>query len=371
MGEHNAALSRRAFVGCAAFTAAALAFTTEYAFATTSAEKKAEADAVRNQLVGLQADLEAASDKYHKAIEDQQAAHTAMEAEQAKIDAANERIAVIQSHLSTRACSMYRNGSTSFIDFLLGSSSFEEFTQNWDLLNAMNDNDAQMVEETKTLRAELEAAKAEYQRQEQIAAEKAAEAKAIQDEVQKKVDEASRLVAKLDEEARILLEQEQAAAAAAAAAAAEEERRRQEALAQQQQQNNGGGNKPSSNGGYTSGPDIPSHGSVVDYALSRIGCPYVWGGSGPNEFDCSGLVAWSYAQIGIYLPHYSGSLYAQAKQRVPVSEARPGDVLWRSGHVGIAVGYGGVPYVHAPTFGAYVRDTDPLSWSNFTHALRF
>lgn len=370
MGEHNAALSRRAFVGCAAVMTAAMAFTTEYAFATTSAEKKAEADAVRNQLVGLQADLEAASDKYHKAIEDQQDAQQAMEAEQVKIDAANERIAVIQGHLGMRARSMYRNGSASFLDFLLGSSSFEEFTSNWDLLDAMNENDAHMVDETKALRAELEAAKAEYQRQEQIAAEKAAEAKAIQDEVQKKVNEASQLVAKLDEEARILLEQEQAAAAAAAAAAAEEERRRQEALAQQQNNSGGSGGGGGTSSGY-GGPEIPSHGSVVDYALSRIGCPYVWGGSGPNEFDCSGLVAWSYAQIGIYLPHYSGSLYAQAKQRVPVSEARPGDVLWRSGHVGIAVGYGGVPYVHAPTFGAYVRDTDSLSWSNFTHALRF
>jgi len=80
---------------------------------------------------------------------------------------------------------------------------------------------------------------------------------------------------------------------------------------------------------------------------------------------------WSYRQIGIRLPHYTGSLYEVADQRVPVSEARPGDVLWREGHVGIAVGYGGVPYVHAPTEGAYVRDTDPLSWSDFTCALRF
>lgn len=373
MGEHNAALSRRAFVGCAAFMGAALAFTTDFAYATTSAEKKAEADAVRNQLVGLQADLEAASDKYHKALEDQQKAQELMEAEQAKINAANERIAVIQDHLGTRARNMYRNGSASFIDFLLGSSSFEEFAQNWDLLNAMNENDAHMVDETKALKAELEAAKAEYERQEQIAAEKAAEAKAIQEEVQKKVDQASQLVAKLDEEARILLEQEQAAAAAAAAAAAEEERRRQEALANQNNNNNGGSNGGGNGGGsgFTSGPDIPSHGSVVDYALSRIGCPYEWGAEGPNSFDCSGLVRWAYLQIGISLPHYSGSLYDIADQRVPVSEARPGDVLWRSGHVGIAVGYGGVPYVHAPTFGAYVRDTDPLSWSGFTHALRF
>ena len=108
-----------------------------------------------------------------------------------------------------------------------------------------------------------------------------------------------------------------------------------------------------------------------DYAMSRIGCPYVWGAEGPNAFDCSGLVRWAYLQVGISLPHQSEALYNCASWRGPVSEARPGDVLWRSGHVGIAVSYGGSHYVHAPTFGAYVRDTDALSWSGFTHALRF
>ena len=68
---------------------------------------------------------------------------------------------------------------------------------------------------------------------------------------------------------------------------------------------------------------------------------------------------------------------ATAAARLPVSEAEPGDVLWigygdgSGGHVGIALEKGGTRYVHAPTFGAYVRDTDPLSWAGFTHALRF
>ena len=131
----------------------------------------------------------------------------------------------------------------------------------------------------------------------------------------------------------------------------------------------GGGNPPSGGGG--NGVDIPSQGSVVDYAMSRIGCPYEWGAEGPNSFDCSGLVTWAYRQIGMYVPHQSESQYSAARQRVPVSEARPGDVLWRYGHVGIAVSYGGTHYVHAPDRGLLVRDTDPLSWSKFTCALRF
>ena len=122
---------------------------------------------------------------------------------------------------------------------------------------------------------------------------------------------------------------------------------------------------------------IPANGSVVDYALSRIGCPYVWGAEGPETFDCSGLVRWAYLQVGISLPHQTESLYYTAAAQLPVEDAQPGDVLWisysdgYSGHVAIACNEGGTHYVHAPTFGAFVRDTDPLSWAGFTHALRF
>lgn len=378
MREHTNGLSRRAFIGGAVMLGAASIVAPTTAFATTAAEKQAEADAVRNQLVGLQADLEAAADSYKQALDAQEVAQAAMEAEQVKIDEANGKIADLQDKLGTRARSMYRSGSSSFLDFVMGATSFEEFTQNWDLLNKMNENDGQMVDETKVLREELQASKDEYARQEKIAANKAAEAKVIQTEAEAKVAQATELVNSLDAEAQALLAEEQAAAARAAAeqAAAEE-------AARQAQNNNNGYNAPSSNnnntyvppvynnGGGGGGGSVGNYGSVVDYAMSRIGCPYVWAAEGPDAFDCSGLVRWAYLQVGISLPHYTESLYACAKNRVPVSEARPGDVLYRPGHVGIAVSYGGSHYVHAPTFNAYVRDTDPLSWSGFTCALQF
>lgn len=379
MREHTNGLSRRAFIGGAVMLGAASIVAPTTAFAATAAEKQAEADAVRNQLVGLQADLEAAADSYKQALDAQEVAQAAMEAEQVKIDEANGKIADLQDKLGTRARSMYRSGSSSFLDFVMGATSFEEFTQNWDLLNKMNENDGQMVDETKTLREELQASKDEYARQEKIAADKAAEAKVIQTEAEAKVAQATELVNSLDAEAQALLAEEQAAAARAAAeqAAAEE-------AARQAQNNNNGYSAPSSNnnntyvppvynngGGGGGGGSVGNYGSVVDYAMSRIGCPYVWAAEGPDAFDCSGLVRWAYLQVGISLPHYTESLYACAKNRVPVSEARPGDVLYRPGHVGIAVSYGGSHYVHAPTFNAYVRDTDPLSWSGFTCALQF
>ena len=390
-------LSRRAFIGGAAAIGATSLIIPEFAFAETAAEKQAEADAVRNQLVGLQADLETAGENYYAALDEQESAQRSMEEQQVKIDETTEEIEGLQDRLSTRARSMYRSGSTTFIDFLLGASSFAEFTQNWELLNQINANDADLVDQTKAAREQLQAAKDEFARQEQIAAQKAAECKQIHDEVQVKVQNATELMNSLDEEARALLEQEQAAAAAAAAAQQQAEAEAAAAAAG----GNGGGNGGGNDGGYSDnqgggngggggswggggssgggstivypsgGGSAGDNSAAYSYACSRIGCPYEWAAEGPDAFDCSGLVTWAYRQLGIELPHQSESQMACATRVVSVSEARPGDVLWRYGHVGIAGGYGGTPYVHAPTFGAYVRNTDSLSWSNFTNALQF
>lgn len=391
-------LSRRAFIGGAAALGATSLIIPEFAFAETAAEKQAEADAVRNQLVGLQADLETAGENYYAALDEQESAQRSMEEQQVKIEETTEEIEGLQDRLSTRARSMYRSGSTTFIDFLLGASSFAEFTQNWELLNQINANDADLVDQTKAAREQLQAAKDEFARQEQIAAQKAAECKQIHDEVQVKVQNATDLMNSLDEEARALLEQEQAAAAAAAAAQAQAEAEAAAAAAggngggNQGGGSNDGGNQGGGNdGGYQGGGGNDGGGNgggstivypggggsagdnsaAYSYACSRIGCPYVWGAEGPDSFDCSGLVTWAYRQLGIELPHQSEAQMARATRVVSVSEARPGDVLWRYGHVGIAGGYGGTPYVHAPTFGACVRNTDSLSWSNFTNALQF
>lgn len=385
-------LSRRAFIGGAAALGATSLIIPEFAFAETAAEKQAEADAVRNQLVGLQADLETAGENYYAALDEQERAQRSMDEQQVKIDETTQEIEGLQDRLSTRARSMYRSGSTTFIDFLLGASSFAEFTQNWELLNQINANDADLVDQTKSAREQLQAAKDEFARQEQIAAQKAAECKQIHDEVQVKVQNATDLMNSLDEEARALLEQEQAAAAAAAAAQAQAEAEAAAAAAggngggNQGGGSNDGGNGGGNDGGYQGGGGNGGGSTIVypggggsagdnsaaySYACSRIGCPYVWGAEGPDSFDCSGLVTWAYRQLGIELPHQSEAQMARATRVVSVSEARPGDVLWRYGHVGIAGGYGGTPYVHAPTFGAYVRNTDSLSWSNFTNALQF
>ncbi|WP_330457310.1 NlpC/P60 family protein [Streptomyces sp. NBC_00820] len=92
---------------------------------------------------------------------------------------------------------------------------------------------------------------------------------------------------------------------------------------------------------------------------SALGRPYVWGANGPSGFDCSGLMQWSYAHAGIHLPRTSQE-QRNAGRRVPLSQARPGDlIVYRAdaSHVAMYVGNGRV--IHAPYPGAPVR-YDPV-----------
>jgi cell wall-associated NlpC family hydrolase len=90
-------------------------------------------------------------------------------------------------------------------------------------------------------------------------------------------------------------------------------------------------------------------------AVREVGVPYRWGGASPSSgFDCSGLVYWTYARLGIALPHSSYALYDHGR-RVARSRMRAGDLLFFSGlgHVGIYIGRGRM--VHAPHSGTRVQ----------------
>jgi cell wall-associated NlpC family hydrolase len=98
--------------------------------------------------------------------------------------------------------------------------------------------------------------------------------------------------------------------------------------------------------------------SAVDIALSKVGSPYRYGASGPNAFDCSGLVSWAFKKAGISLPRTSR---AQSQVGTPVSrdELRPGDLVFfykPVSHVGIYIGDGKI--VHASTRKSPVKISD-------------
>jgi peptidoglycan DL-endopeptidase CwlO len=108
------------------------------------------------------------------------------------------------------------------------------------------------------------------------------------------------------------------------------------------------------------------YGGVVGVAMRYLGVPYVWGGASPSGFDCSGLVMYAYAQMGVSLPHYTG---AQWNVGVPVSrdDLQPGDLVFFDGlgHVGIYIGGG--QFIHAPHTGDVVKISSMTGWYAATY----
>lgn len=119
---------------------------------------------------------------------------------------------------------------------------------------------------------------------------------------------------------------------------------------------------------YSAGEGEGVGAAVIAAAKSQLGVPYVWGGTSPFVgLDCSGLTQYCYRQAGIEITRTTYTQVAAALKKVPVFQARPGDVLWNSHHVAIYVGDG--QYIHAPHTGDVVRYGSALS--TFTYALQF
>ncbi len=97
--------------------------------------------------------------------------------------------------------------------------------------------------------------------------------------------------------------------------------------------------------------------TVIETALAQVGDPYVWGASGPDGFDCSGLTSYAYAAAGVSLPRASRS-QATVGREVSRAELQPGDLVFfynPISHVGLYIGNGQM--VHARTFGQPVAVT--------------
>lgn len=107
--------------------------------------------------------------------------------------------------------------------------------------------------------------------------------------------------------------------------------------------------------------------AALERALEQIGVPYRRGGTGPGGFDCSGLVRFAFAQVGVELPH-GASLQQQVVEPVAVNELQPGDLVFfrvrgrHIDHVGIYLD--GSEFVHAPSSGKRVSiaDLDNAYW---------
>lgn len=109
--------------------------------------------------------------------------------------------------------------------------------------------------------------------------------------------------------------------------------------------------------------------AVIANAKQYLGVPYVWGGSTPSGFDCSGFVSYVYRSVGISLPRTS-SAQQNVGTRISLNQLQPGDLVFRGTpayHVGIYIGGG--QYIHAPQTGDVVKIA-PFNPSKFSTASR-
>jgi cell wall-associated NlpC family hydrolase len=119
------------------------------------------------------------------------------------------------------------------------------------------------------------------------------------------------------------------------------------------------------------GPSGSADGTVVvRAALTRLGAPYSWGATGPDAFDCSGLIKWAFLQSGKSLPRSSQAL-AAGGQPVATTEVQPGDIVTfysDASHAGIYIGDGNM--VHASTYGTPVK-VAPISSAPIYNVRRY
>jgi cell wall-associated NlpC family hydrolase len=111
----------------------------------------------------------------------------------------------------------------------------------------------------------------------------------------------------------------------------------------------------------SSGPVGGGHPEAAAIAARYLGVPYRWGGASPSGFDCSGLVMYVYAQLGIALPHYTVAQYHRGVA-VSRSQLQPGDLVFFDGlaHVGIYIGNN--QFIHAPHTGDVVKVSSITGW---------
>ncbi len=113
--------------------------------------------------------------------------------------------------------------------------------------------------------------------------------------------------------------------------------------------------------------------SAVKLAEAEVGRPYVWGGTSPAGFDCSGLVQWVFAHLGVQLPRLSGQQY-RATTRITKADLQPGDLVFFQtyklgpSHVGIYIGnYNGIQHAFVaadnPQVGVEIDNLDSAKWT--------
>lgn len=310
--------------------------------------KRAEAAAADSKLQDLSDDLELKQTDLQAVTDALDNTRADIQATEARLADAESRLSASQDLLEGRADAMYRGGTSEFLNVLLGTTSFEDFMTRLDYLNIITSSDAELIAQVKVDRDRVSQERTSLLNRESEEVALRGQAEARQREVAAAVDKQRAYVASLSAEIKKLVKAEEARQAAAAAELA---RRAEEAA-------NHPGTRPSDAGSLGD-----SHPQAVAIAKKYLGTPYLWGGTTPAGFDCSGFVRYCYLQIGITLPRTSRAQY-KFGQFIPASRTdllEPGDLVFfayggnpdQVHHVGMYVG-GGV-FIHSPSTGDHVK----------------
>jgi len=312
------------------------------------AAKQAQAQQVLSQIQQIDESLGAAVEQYNLANVKLRKIEGDMRENKKQLALARTNLKISQKSLAARLVTAYTStDDNSTLALLLGSTSFEDLLNRVETVNSTSSQDANIVRQVRSSKVAIQHHELQlrdaHAAQQQIVAQKAAQRQHIQ----------SQLAARRSLLSSIRGEIEHLKAAEAA------QQRQLQAAAQARIANqsappvSGVGVGASTPEGSTVAPPNV-HGGVVGIAMHYLGVPYVWGGASPRGFDCSGLVMYVFAQIGVSLPH---STYAQVGMGSPVSinQLQPGDLVFFAGasHVGIYIGGG--QFIHAPHTGDVVK----------------
>ena len=282
-----------------------------------------------------------------------------------------------QQRLMSRIYSLYVNGAPSTVDVIAGAHSLSQLIDRAESAQVLSNQDSALAQQA--IRYEHAVQQREHQlkalkrqREHALAVIKSrARAKAAELAHQK------RLLASIHTTIANLQAQEaareraQRAAALARLRAQEEARKKQAAAAAAA----AAAPTPSTPAVGAPPPNVPTgspgvgHPQAASIALGYLGVPYVYGGASPSGFDCSGLVMYVYAQLGISLPHYTVAQW-NATEPISQSQMQPGDLVFFNGlgHVGIYIGNG--QFVDAPHTGSVVRIDSISGFGSFDGARR-
>jgi cell wall-associated NlpC family hydrolase len=324
------------------------------AFADPSVtSKRAEAAQVMNQLRDLSDQLERARSRYDASTAQLAKIQRDLKENRRELKIARKNLKSSQRVIAQRLVTLYQSDQTSTLEVVLGARSLDEMINRIDSAKSVSSQDARVLSQLKTFRSAVQRSRTQLAHarvtQQRVVAERAA----AKHSIESKIAQQQSLYNSIKGQIASLIAAEQrrqlqAAQTAQARIAAAHRAQQQDAADMVV------GITAISPEAQTIVAPPSSYSGAVGVAMSELGKPYVWAAAGPDAFDCSGLVVYSFAAVGKSLPHSTYALYGMG---VPVSrdQLQPGDLVFFDGlgHVGIYIG--GDQFVHAPHTGDVVK----------------